>query len=107
MTGCRDVGMTESSSSCATTLFHLTNLSRATMRTTLRALHIIPRIANRPSSFGFTSFGRRAMSSEGRPLLLERPVKLACVQLASGADKAANLAHARDKVREAAAAGAK
>lgn len=39
--------------------------------------------------------------------LLKKPVKLACIQLASGADKAANLAHARDKVLEAAAAGAK
>ncbi|KAJ9156062.1 Carbon-nitrogen hydrolase [Pleurostoma richardsiae] len=41
------------------------------------------------------------------PTLLKKPVKLACVQLASGADKAANLAHARDKVVEAASAGAK
>ncbi|EFX01518.1 nitrilase family protein [Grosmannia clavigera kw1407] len=38
--------------------------------------------------------------------LLKRPVKLACVQLASGADKAANLAHAREKVLEAARGGA-
>ncbi|KAK0727141.1 hydrolase-like protein [Lasiosphaeria miniovina] len=42
-----------------------------------------------------------------RPLLLKKPVKLACVQLASGADKAANLAHAAAKVAEAAAGGAK
>lgn len=41
------------------------------------------------------------------PNLLRKPVKLACIQLASGADKAANLAHAADKVREAAAAGAR
>lgn len=40
-------------------------------------------------------------------LLLKKPVKLACIQLASGADKAANLAHARDKVHEAASTGAK
>lgn len=39
--------------------------------------------------------------------VLKQPVKLACVQLASGSDKAANLAHAAAKVREAAAAGAK
>lgn len=39
--------------------------------------------------------------------LLLKPVKLACIQLASGADKPANLAHARDKVHEAAASGAK
>ncbi len=34
-----------------------------------------------------------------RAPLLKQPVKLACIQLASGKDKAANLAHARDKVR--------
>ncbi|KAI0406469.1 carbon-nitrogen hydrolase [Xylaria palmicola] len=38
---------------------------------------------------------------------LEKPIKLACVQLASGPDKAANLSHARDKVLEAARGGAK
>ncbi|KAI9040142.1 carbon-nitrogen hydrolase family protein [Aspergillus affinis] len=39
--------------------------------------------------------------------LLKKPLKLALVQLASGADKAVNLAHARRKVLEAAQAGAK
>ncbi|CAN8106194.1 unnamed protein product [Discula destructiva] len=39
--------------------------------------------------------------------LLKKPVKLACVQLASGTDKAVNLAHARAKVHEAASSGAK
>ncbi|CAI4215420.1 unnamed protein product [Parascedosporium putredinis] len=39
--------------------------------------------------------------------VLRQPLKLACVQLASGADKAANLARARTKVLEAAAAGAR
>ncbi len=39
--------------------------------------------------------------------VLKQPVKLACVQLASGADKAANLAHAASQVASAAAAGAK
>lgn len=38
--------------------------------------------------------------------LLKKPVKLALIQLASGADKAKNLSHARDKVIEAVAAGA-
>jgi predicted amidohydrolase len=38
--------------------------------------------------------------------VLKKPIRLACVQLASGADKAANLSHARDKVLEAAQAGA-
>lgn len=39
--------------------------------------------------------------------LLKKPVKLACIQLASGADKTANLSHAREKVHEAASSGAK
>lgn len=39
--------------------------------------------------------------------LLKKPVRLACVQLASGADKTANLSHAREKVHEAASTGAK
>ncbi|KUL85874.1 hypothetical protein ZTR_06356 [Talaromyces verruculosus] len=39
--------------------------------------------------------------------LLKQPLKLALIQLASGADKAANLSHARVKVLEAAKAGAK
>ncbi|GAM36750.1 hypothetical protein TCE0_018f06087 [Talaromyces pinophilus] len=39
--------------------------------------------------------------------LLKQPLKLALIQLSSGADKAANLSHARVKVLEAAKAGAK
>ncbi|OQO11816.1 hypothetical protein B0A48_03543 [Cryoendolithus antarcticus] len=38
--------------------------------------------------------------------LLQKPLKLALVQLATGADKAANLAHARSKVLEATSKGA-
>ncbi|KAG6005616.1 hypothetical protein E4U21_007803 [Claviceps maximensis] len=38
--------------------------------------------------------------------VLKKPVKLACVQLASGPDKAANLAHAASQVRQAASQGA-
>ncbi|KAJ5930151.1 hypothetical protein N7466_005644 [Penicillium verhagenii] len=38
---------------------------------------------------------------------LKKPLKLALVQLASGADKAINLSHARSKVLEAAQAGAR
>lgn len=37
--------------------------------------------------------------------VLKKPVKLACVQLASGADKAANLKHAADQVAKAAKGG--
>ncbi|KAF2100173.1 carbon-nitrogen hydrolase [Rhizodiscina lignyota] len=39
--------------------------------------------------------------------LLKQPVKLALIQLASGADKAANLSHARTRVLEAASRGAR
>ncbi|KAI1465931.1 carbon-nitrogen hydrolase [Daldinia caldariorum] len=52
------------------------------------------------------SFAARAMATSAAPVL-KQPIKLACIQLASGPDKAANLAHARDKVLEAAHAGAK
>jgi len=38
--------------------------------------------------------------------LLKKPLKLALIQLASGADKTANLSHARSKVLEASRAGA-
>ncbi|KAG5979707.1 hypothetical protein E4U55_004846 [Claviceps digitariae] len=51
-----------------------------------------------------------AASSAPRPApapLLKKPVKLACVQLASGPDKTANLAHAASQVRQAASQGAK
>lgn len=40
-------------------------------------------------------------TSSQHPPVLKKKVRLACIQLASGADKAANLAHARDKVLEA------
>ncbi|KAI0019328.1 carbon-nitrogen hydrolase [Xylariomycetidae sp. FL0641] len=39
--------------------------------------------------------------------VLKKPVKLSCVQLASGADKTANLTNAREKVLDAAKDGAK
>ncbi|KAH7326213.1 carbon-nitrogen hydrolase [Stachybotrys elegans] len=38
---------------------------------------------------------------------LKKPVKLACIQLASGADKAANLSHAAEQVAKAASGGSK
>lgn len=46
------------------------------------------------------------MASAPPSSVLKKPIKLACIQLASGADKAANLEHAREKVLEAALAGA-
>lgn len=46
----------------------------------------------------------RKMSS---PAVLKKPLKLACIQLASGADKAANLKHAADQVAKAASGGSK
>ena len=46
-------------------------------------------------------------AATARPPLLKQPVKLACVQLASGPDKTHNLRYAASKVREAASQGAK
>jgi hypothetical protein len=46
------------------------------------------------------------MANSTSPVLKQR-VTVACVQLASGPDKAANLSHAREKVHEAANSGAK
>ncbi|KAI2620338.1 carbon-nitrogen hydrolase [Hypomontagnella submonticulosa] len=51
-------------------------------------------------------FAARTMATSNGPVL-KKPLKLACVQLASGADKSANLQHAREKVLEAARGGAK
>lgn len=46
------------------------------------------------------------MSSSSAPVL-KKPVKLACIQLASGADKSANLAHAASQVAKAASNGSR
>lgn len=57
----------------------------------------------------FSSSGPRSMAASYTPSpVLKTPrVTIACIQLASGADKAANLAHAASQVASAAAAGAK
>ncbi|KAI0849282.1 carbon-nitrogen hydrolase [Daldinia vernicosa] len=59
-----------------------------------------------PNSLSFAAARIRTMATSTAPVL-KQPIKLACIQLASGLDKTANLAHARDKVVEAARAGAK
>ncbi|KAI1116382.1 carbon-nitrogen hydrolase [Nemania sp. NC0429] len=65
------------------------------------------RLARINPVFANPSFARTMATSSTPPSpVLKRPIKLACVQLSSGADKAANLSHARDKVLEAARAGA-
>ncbi|KAL7802563.1 carbon-nitrogen hydrolase [Trichoderma afarasin] len=46
------------------------------------------------------------MSSAPAPVL-KKPIKISCIQLASGADKDANLKHAAEKVAEAAQSGSK
>ncbi|KAK4091513.1 hypothetical protein Purlil1_3943 [Purpureocillium lilacinum] len=50
---------------------------------------------------------RTMASSSAPPPVLKQPVKLACIQLASGADKAANLRHAAEQVAAAARSGAR
>ncbi|KAF5486750.1 Hydrolase [Colletotrichum siamense] len=74
------------------------------MRLALRTLHHLTSSAFKPSSQRLVPF--RTMATSASPVL-KQPVKLACIQLASGADKTANLANARSKVLEAANAGAK
>lgn len=74
------------------------------MRLALRTLHHLTSSAFKPSSQRLVPF--RTMATCASPVL-KQPVKLACIQLASGADKTANLANARSKVLEAANAGAK
>ncbi|KAK1250537.1 hypothetical protein MKX08_010540 [Trichoderma sp. CBMAI-0020] len=54
----------------------------------------------RPAAF-------RKMSSSGPAPVLKKPIKISCIQLASGADKDANLKHAAEKVAEAAQSGSK
>ncbi|KAH0527801.1 hypothetical protein TsFJ059_002741 [Trichoderma semiorbis] len=48
----------------------------------------------------------RKMSSAPAPVL-KKPIKISCIQLASGADKDVNLKHAAEKVAEAAQSGSK
>ncbi|KAK3944099.1 nitrilase [Diplogelasinospora grovesii] len=66
-----------------------------------------PFFCTKTSTPTITQFLRKMASSSGSSPLLKKPVKLACVQLSSGSDKAANLSHARSKVLEAASSGAK
>ncbi|KAI0471274.1 carbon-nitrogen hydrolase [Xylaria cf. heliscus] len=71
-------------------------------------LHLSCRLAQTNPILSHPAFAR-TMATATPPSsspVLKKPIKLACVQLASGADKAANLAHARHKVLEAAQAGA-
>ncbi|KAK7952281.1 uncharacterized protein PG986_008009 [Apiospora aurea] len=79
------------------------------MRPFLRSSSLLSKLA--PSLSPATYFRRplaRTMATATTPSpVLKKPVKLACIQLASGADKVANLSHARDKVLEAARDGAK
>ncbi|KAI0205818.1 carbon-nitrogen hydrolase [Astrocystis sublimbata] len=70
-------------------------------------LHLGCRLARPGLSPAQPPSARRMTTSTTPPSpVLQKPLRLACVQLASGADKAANLAHARDKVLEAAGGGA-
>ncbi|KAI0108188.1 carbon-nitrogen hydrolase [Daldinia grandis] len=79
------------------------------MRSFLRTLRAFSKpTVSRPQilTLNSLSFAARTMATSTAPVL-KQPIKLACIQLASGLDKTANLAHARDKVVEAARAGAK
>ncbi|KAI1203356.1 carbon-nitrogen hydrolase [Nemania serpens] len=75
------------------------------LRLRYRLARINPVFAFTNPTFARTMATSSSSSAPPSPVL-KKPIKLACVQLASGADKAANLSHARDKVLEAARAGA-
>ncbi|KAK8089912.1 Hydrolase [Apiospora hydei] len=69
------------------------------MRPFLRSSSLLSKLAPSlsPAAY-FRSPLARTMATATTPSpVLKKPVKLACIQLASGADKAANLSHARDK----------
>lgn len=79
------------------------------MRTAWKTFASLRSLASLPRILAHCQLPRnyiRKMATTTAPLL-KKPVKLACIQLASGADKAANLSHAREKVHEAASSGAK
>lgn len=87
---------------------HEYSLPPLRMRTTWRTLVSISRSPRLPPSRLIPiKWFQRNMASASPSLVLKKPVKLACIQLASGADKSVNLAHAREKVHEAAKTGAK
>ncbi|KAI1850548.1 hypothetical protein JX265_004258 [Neoarthrinium moseri] len=76
------------------------------MRPFLKTLRVFTRSFPSSSPISCLAPLARTMATSTGPVL-KQPVKLACIQLASGADKAENLAHAREKVLEAAQGGAK
>lgn len=76
------------------------------MKTFLRGLSLFTRGLPCPSPISSLRPLARAMATSASAVL-RQPVKLACIQLASGADKTVNLAHARKKVLQAAEDGAK
>ncbi|KAI1428624.1 carbon-nitrogen hydrolase [Xylaria sp. FL1777] len=73
--------------------------SRSRLQLNCRLARINPILAT-------PTFVRTMATSTTPSPILKKPLKLSCIQLASGADKAENLSHARDKVLEAAGAGA-
>lgn len=68
-------------------------------------VRLITRPRHQPALFPTSSYSPflRKMSSS----VLKKPLKLACIQLASGADKAANLKHAAEQVAKAASSGSR
>lgn len=79
------------------------------MPSSLRRLTSISKtlLSSRPIASSFSPLIRRTMSSSAAPPVLKKPVKLACIQLATGNDKDANIQHAAAQVAKAAGTGAK
>ncbi|TQN65663.1 Hydrolase [Colletotrichum shisoi] len=78
------------------------------MRLVLQTLRPFASSVLNPAAHRLVPFRKMttATTASASPVL-KKPVKLACIQLASGADKATNLSNARAKVLEAARDGAK
>lgn len=81
------------------------------MRMLFRSISLLqsPRYLSKPQAALaplLRSAAFRKMSSGPAPVL-KKPIKISCIQLASGADKDANLKHAAEKVAEAAQSGSK
>ncbi|KAL2758081.1 hypothetical protein ACRALDRAFT_1061321 [Sodiomyces alcalophilus JCM 7366] len=75
------------------------------MRNAIKTFSVLSRSLRHPAH-RFVPFRTMASSVAPPSPVLKKPVKLACIQLAAGSDKHANLKHAHDKVLEAGKAGA-
>ena len=74
---------------------------------TIRIASTVSRPRSTISNIVGSRFSRMMASSSTPSVVLKKSVKLACIQLATSSDKAANLSHAASQVAAAAATGSK